>query len=114
MAAVTALVGGDFSDGDATPGAVTDCVRWQEYVCHLRVTAAPVEDPSWNRTRLLDYHSEFVTLKTPSMERAMAELRVTLLVNNKQPGTARRGLIVSGPPGRESRPRSWNSADPSN
>ncbi|KUL53247.1 ATP-binding protein [Streptomyces sp. NRRL S-1521] len=99
MAAVTALVGGDFTDGDAAPGAVTDCVRWQEYVCHLRVTAPPVEDPSWNRTRLLDYHSEFVTLKTPSMERAMAELRVTLLVNNKQPGTARRGLIVSGPPG---------------
>lgn len=99
MAAVTAAVGGDFSDGDVTPGAVTDCVRWQEYVCRLRVTAPPVDDPSWDRTRLLDYHSEFVTLKTPSMERAKAELRVTLLVNNRQSSTARRGLIVPGPPG---------------
>lgn len=99
MAAVTTAVCGDFPDGNITPGAVTDCIRWQEYVRRLRVTAPSSGDPLWNQARLLNYHSEFVTFKTPSMQRAMAELRVTLLVNNKQQGTARRGLIVSGPPG---------------
>ncbi|SDE23844.1 ATP-binding protein [Streptomyces prasinopilosus] len=99
MAAVTAVAGGDFFDDDVTPGAVTNCVLWQADVSRPREAAPPVDDPSWNRKRLLDYHSEFVTLKTRSMEQALTQLKLTLLVNNRQRGTARRGLIVSGPPG---------------
>lgn len=88
-----------FDDGEGAPGAVTNCHLWQADVSRPRVTAPPVNDPSWTVKRLLDYHSEFVILKSPFMERAQTELRYTLLVNNRQRGTARRGLIMSGPPG---------------
>lgn len=114
MASVTSTAGDDLFDDEVAPGAVTNCVLWQAEVSRPRVIAPPVADPSWTRKALLDYHSEFVTFRTPSMEQAQAKLRFTLLVNNRQRGTARRGLIVSGPPGRESRPRSRNSAGPSN
>ncbi|WP_245362326.1 ATP-binding protein, partial [Streptomyces albus] len=40
-----------------------------------------------------------MTLKTRSLDEALRQLRLTLLVNNRHRGTARRGLIVSGPPG---------------
>ncbi|MGW0313997.1 AAA family ATPase [Streptomyces flavidovirens] len=58
-----------------------------------------MDDPSWTRKSLLDYHSEFVTLRTRSMDQAFHQLKLMLLVNNRQRGTARRGLVVSGPPG---------------
>ncbi|WP_438453349.1 TniB family NTP-binding protein [Streptomyces asiaticus] len=99
MAAVTAAASDGFFDDGVTPGAVTNCLLWQAEVSRRRVAALPVEDPSWDRRKLLDCHSEFVTLMTPALERAMAELKLTLLVNNRQRSTARRGLIVSGPPG---------------
>ncbi|MBY8844582.1 ATP-binding protein [Streptomyces sp. SP2-10] len=100
MAFVTVAASGDFFDDDApVPSAITNCVLWQADVGRPRVTAPPVDDPSWNRKTLLAYHSEFVTLRTPSMEQALTQLKWTLLVNNRQRGTARRGLIVSGPPG---------------
>ncbi|MEU7640797.1 AAA family ATPase [Streptomyces sp. NPDC039016] len=99
MAAVTAAADDDFPDDEVTPGVVTNCVLWQAEVSRPRVAAPSGDDPSWNRRTLLDYHSEFVTLKTPAMEQALAQLKFTLLVNNRQRGTARRGLIVSGPPG---------------
>ncbi|MEU0401622.1 ATP-binding protein [Streptomyces sp. NPDC006197] len=72
---------------------------WRAYAAHLRVPAPPVADTFWNTTTLLDYHSEFVTLKTASQEEARRQLQLTLLVNNRHRGTARRGLILSGPPG---------------
>ncbi|MER8073178.1 TniB family NTP-binding protein [Streptomyces sp. NPDC094034] len=99
MAAVTAVASGDFPDDEITPAPVTNSVLWQADVSRPRMIAPPVDDPSWNKEKLLDYHSAFVTLKTPPMSQALNELRVTLLVNNRQRGTARRGLIVSGPPG---------------
>ncbi|ALV30701.1 ATP-binding protein [Streptomyces sp. CdTB01] len=99
MAAITIAADDGFFDDEVTPGAVTNCLLWQTEVSRPRVTAPPVGDPAWNRKRLLDYHSEFITLKTPFMEQALTQLRLTLLVNNRQRGTARRGLIVSGPPG---------------
>ncbi|MFF3467580.1 AAA family ATPase [Streptomyces sp. NPDC002619] len=88
-----------FFDDEAAPGAVTNWVLWQAEVSRSRVPAPPVDDPCWSRKALLDYHSEFVVLKTRSMEQALTQLKLTLLVNNRQRSTARRGLIVSGPPG---------------
>ncbi|MET8978986.1 ATP-binding protein [Streptomyces sp. NPDC004539] len=99
MAFVTPAADDDFFDDDVAPGPVTNCRLWQADVLRPRVTAPPVDDPSWTDKGLLDYHSEFVILKSPAMARAQTELRYTLLVNNRQRGTARRGLIVSGPPG---------------
>ncbi|MEU9348017.1 ATP-binding protein [Streptomyces sp. NPDC048278] len=96
---MTTAVSDDPFDDGVTPGPVTDWLLWQADILRPRVDAPPVGDPSWTRKALLDYHSEFVTLKTPSMRQASIELRMTLLVNNRQRGTARRGLIVSGPPG---------------
>ncbi|MFF5372834.1 AAA family ATPase [Streptomyces sp. NPDC013187] len=98
MAAVVAAEDGSFDD-EITPGAVTNCLLWQAEVSRPRLPAPPVEDPGWSQKALLGYHSEFVVLRTPSMEQALTQLRLTLLVNNRQRGTARRGLIVSGPPG---------------
>ncbi|MFI6567040.1 AAA family ATPase [Streptomyces sp. NPDC050534] len=100
MAAVTLAADDGFFDDDMVPpGAVTNVRLWQAEVSRPRVPAAPVDDPSWDRKKLLDYHSEFVILLTRHMQQAQIELRHTLLVNNKQRGTARRGLILSGPPG---------------
>jgi hypothetical protein len=97
---VTVTASGDFfDDGASTPSAITNYLLWQTDVSRPRVTAPPVEDPSWTPKTLLEYHSEFVTLRTRPMEQALAQLKWTLLVNNRQRGTARRGLIVSGPPG---------------
>ncbi|MFI5799758.1 TniB family NTP-binding protein [Streptomyces sp. NPDC051677] len=99
MAAVTFAADDDFFDDEVVPAAVTNCVLWWADVVRPRVIALPVDDPSWTRKALLDYHSEFVILKTPAMDEALTELRRTLLVNNRQRYTARRGVIVSGPPG---------------
>lgn len=99
MASVISAAGDDFFDEEGVPGAVTNCRLWQAEVSRLRVPAPVVGDPSWTRKALLNYHSEFVTLETSAMKRALIQLRLTLLVNNRQRGTARRGLIVSGPPG---------------
>ncbi|MFJ2607956.1 AAA family ATPase [Streptomyces sp. NPDC087425] len=99
MAAVTAAADDDFHDDEAAPGAVINWALWQADVARPRVPAPPVSDPCWSRKALLDYHSEFAVFKTRSMEQALHHLKVTLLVNNRQRGTARRGLIVSGPPG---------------
>ncbi|MCU8592150.1 ATP-binding protein [Streptomyces sp. A13(2022)] len=99
MAAVTAVGPDDFFDDACAPDAVTDWLLWQADVGRPRVTAPPVTDSSWTPRTLLGYHSEFVTLRTPSLERAQAQLKWTLLVNNRQRGTARRGLLISGPPG---------------
>ncbi|MGW3289409.1 ATP-binding protein [Streptomyces sp. NPDC001002] len=100
MAAVITAAGDDGSfDDDVTPGVVTDWLLWQADLARPRVSAPPADDPSWTQKAQLDYHSEFTTFTTPFMEKAAFELRLTLLVNNRQRSTARRGLIVSGPPG---------------
>jgi hypothetical protein len=99
VAAVITAADDGFFDDDATPGPVTDWLLWQADLARPCISTPPADDPSWTRKAQLDYHSEFATLKTPFMEKAATELRVTLLVNNRQRSTARRGLIVSGPPG---------------
>ncbi|MFD4318979.1 TniB family NTP-binding protein [Streptomyces sp. NPDC058548] len=101
MAAVTVCASGDFFDDDEAPipSPMSCALLWREYAARPREAAPPVSSALWNNARLLAYHSEFVTLRTPVMGEAHRQLRSTLLVNNRHRGTARRGLIVSGPPG---------------
>ncbi len=99
MAAVTLCPSGDFFEEEPSPSPMSGAGLWQEYVARPRVPAPPVGSSFWSRKRLLEYHSEFVTLKTRSLDEALRQLQLTLLVNNRHRGTARRGLIVSGPPG---------------
>ncbi|MEU3401988.1 AAA family ATPase [Streptomyces filamentosus] len=99
MAAVITCLGGEDPQDDSWPNPMSSFALWREYAACPRVAAPPVSDASWDTRALLGYHSQFVTLRTPSQEQAKQELRRTLLVNNRHRGTARRGLIVSGPPG---------------
>ncbi|MFB7344759.1 ATP-binding protein [Streptomyces hydrogenans] len=101
MAAVITSPGEeDPQDGDwPCPSPMSNFVLWREYVTYPRAAAPAVADAFWSTEALLGYHSEFVTLRTPSQEQAKRQLQLTLLVNNRHRGTARRGLIVSGPPG---------------
>ncbi|MEV1025009.1 TniB family NTP-binding protein [Streptomyces sp. NPDC050264] len=46
----------------------------------------------------LDYHSRFVVLSTPTMAKVSLTLRRLMILNRRHNGTARRGLLVSGPP----------------
>lgn len=72
---------------------------WNAFVNTPRPAAPPADDPSWTVRSLEDYHSRFVTVTTPTMREAAAQLRRLLVLNRAQQGTARRGLIISGPPG---------------
>ncbi|WP_327350289.1 ATP-binding protein [Streptomyces sp. NBC_01304] len=101
MAAVVGFADdGGFADKELLAlSPITNCTLWQAYTGQARRPAPPVHDLSWNRKALLEYHSEFVMLKTGSMEQALQQLKLLLLLNNRQQGTARRGLIISGPPG---------------
>lgn len=99
MAAVITSPGEENPQEEAWPSPMSNFALWREYAAYPRVPAPAVSDAFWSTTTLLGYHSEFVTLKTPSQEQAKRQLQLTLLVNNRHRGTARRGLIVSGPPG---------------
>lgn len=77
---------------------VSTWVGWQRYVDSTPSTAPPAHDSWWDLDRRLDYHSQFVVVTTPAMTKVSTELRRLLIVNRRHRGTARRGLIVSGPP----------------
>lgn len=70
---------------------------WQQYVDSAPATPE-VDDSCWDREQRLDYHSRFVVVSTPAMEKVSTQLQRMLLINRRQHGTARRGLVVSGPP----------------
>jgi hypothetical protein len=76
---------------------VSTWVGWQRYVDNAPGDQ-PADDSGWTREQRLDYHSEFVVVSTPAMTRVSLELRRMLILNRRQRGTARRGLIVSGLP----------------
>jgi hypothetical protein len=88
-------VGTPVADQDAVFDPVSTWVGWQRYV-DSAPGDQPADDDGWTREQRLDYHSAFVVVGTPAMERVSRELRQMLLVNRRQRGTARRGLIVSG------------------
>ncbi|WP_250850744.1 Helicase associated domain protein [Streptomyces malaysiensis] len=71
---------------------------WQQFVATPPLQPHPAADEDWSLEERLDYHSRFVVLTTPAMERISLSLRRLMLLNRRQQGTARRGLIVSGPP----------------
>lgn len=96
MAVATALA---FPDDEPFFQPVTTWPGWHAFVNAPRPPAPPADDPSWNPRSLQDYHSRFVTVTTPAMQEASAQLRRLLVLNRTQQGTARRGLIISGPPG---------------
>ncbi|AZM73523.1 ATP/GTP-binding protein [Streptomyces sp. KPB2] len=99
MASVTAFA--DFDNEDSEEGPFLPISIWQgwkDFVGTLRLEAPPADDPSWNTQDLEDYHSRFVVMTTPSMKKVSLQLRRLLVLNRRQQGTARRGLIVSGPP----------------
>lgn len=89
-------------DGGDEPGRgyepVSTWQGWERFVDTPRQEAPPVGDSSWTQEMLQDYHSRFVVMTTPSMKKVSLELRRLLALNRRQQGTARRGLIVSGPP----------------
>lgn len=52
----------------------------------------------WSAKERLDYHSRFVILSTPTMAKISLTLRRLMILNRQHNGTARRGLLISGPP----------------
>lgn len=76
---------------------VSTWMGWQRYVDSAPVTA-DADDSGWSRDQRLDYHSQFVVVSTPAMEKVSVQLQRMLLLNRRHRGTARRGLVVSGPP----------------
>ncbi|MEU9305592.1 TniB family NTP-binding protein [Streptomyces sp. NPDC048269] len=52
----------------------------------------------WSAEDRLDYHSRFVILSTPTMTKVSLTLRRLMILNRRHNGTARRGLLISGPP----------------
>ncbi|MEV5479119.1 TniB family NTP-binding protein [Streptomyces sp. NPDC052207] len=101
MAPVTAFADFDDEEDGAGAGAfqpITTWQGWKAFVDTPRLEAPPAGDPSWSTQALEDYHSRFVVMTTPSMKKVSLQLRRLLVLNRRQQGTARRGLIVSGPP----------------
>jgi hypothetical protein len=97
VAAVTAFA--DFDDeGDGIYQPVSTWQGWKHFADTPRLEAPAAGDPSWTDEALENYHSRFVVMTTPSMKKVSLELRRLLILNRRQQGTARRGLIVSGPP----------------
>ncbi|MGW2370045.1 TniB family NTP-binding protein [Streptomyces sp. NPDC001667] len=90
-------VGAGGVDADERFDPVSTWMGWQRYVDSAPVTA-DVDDSGWSREQRLDYHSQFVVVSTPAMEKVSVQLQRMLLLNRRHRGTARRGLIVSGPP----------------
>ena len=109
MAAVTAFA--DFDDeGDGIYKPVSTWQGWKHFVDTPRLEAPAVGDAAWTHEALEDYHSRFVVMTTPSMKKVSVELRRLLMLNRRQQGTARRGLIVSGTPTTGKTAHSWYSS----
>ncbi len=70
---------------------------WQRFVDTPAAQPGDVHGQEWTMEEREDYHSRFVVLKTPAMEKISASVRRLLLLNRGQHGGARRGLIISGP-----------------
>ncbi|MFE6162142.1 AAA family ATPase [Streptomyces sp. NPDC056486] len=95
MAVKTALGFGD----DEIFEPVTTWEGLHTFMAAQRPVPPPALDERWTLESLRDYHSRFVVLTTPAVEQATQQLHALAGLNRCQQGTARRGLIVSGPPG---------------
>lgn len=71
---------------------------WRRFVDAPVLDLLLAGDGPWSLEERLDYHSQFVVLTTPAYMQASVAVRSLMMLNRKQSGTARRGLIISGPP----------------
>ncbi|WP_420715352.1 TniB family NTP-binding protein [Streptomyces sp. WM6373] len=83
------------TDNDAYASPTT----WREWTrfVHTEPPCLPGTGP-WSAEERLDYHSQFVILSTPTMAKISLTLRRIMILNRRHNGTARRGLLISGPP----------------
>ncbi|MEV7190026.1 ATP-binding protein [Kitasatospora sp. NPDC093102] len=70
---------------------------WQRFVDAPDAQPGDVLDEEWDLEERERYHSRFVVLRTPAMDRISLSVRRLLALNRGQQGGARRGLIISGP-----------------
>jgi hypothetical protein len=94
---VTAFADFDDNEESGVFAPISNWQGWKLFVDTPRPEAPSADDPDWTVEARLDYHSRFVVLTTPPMKAVSLALRRLLLLNRKQQGTARRGLILSGP-----------------
>jgi hypothetical protein len=74
---------------------------WQEWQCFAAEPAPVPPDPGQPRRTVEErvaYHSRFVTVRTPAIEKTSREVRTLMVLGRHQQATARPGLIVTGPP----------------
>lgn len=81
---------------DAPYASPTTWREWTQFV-DTAPPCLPGTGP-WSAEERLDYHSRFVILSTPTMAKASLTLRRLMILNRRHNGTARRGLLISGPP----------------
>ncbi|MFG2677385.1 TniB family NTP-binding protein [Streptomyces sp. NPDC048445] len=72
---------------------------WREWTQFVDTAPPCLPGPGpWSAEDRLDYHSRFVILSTPTMAKISLSLRRLMILNRRHNGTARRGLLISGPP----------------
>ncbi|MEV8098863.1 ATP-binding protein [Kitasatospora sp. NPDC085879] len=81
--------------GTATP---TTWEEWKRFVDSKRPAPPAPDAPRRPADQRLAYHSRFVVVRTPALDKITTSLRALTLLGRHQEGTARPGLIVTGPP----------------
>ncbi|WP_043473720.1 ATP-binding protein [Kitasatospora sp. MBT66] len=81
--------------GSATP---TTWEEWRRFVDRKRPAPPSPEGPRRSAAQRLAYHSRFVVVRTPALDKITTSVRTLTLLGRHQDGTARPGLIVTGPP----------------
>ncbi|MFF9667048.1 TniB family NTP-binding protein [Streptomyces althioticus] len=90
--------GAGTSDGPPVFTPPSTWEGWRRFVDLPGPDQLLADHTSWSPDERLDYHSQFVVLTTPAYTQASLSVRRLMLLNRRQQGTARRGLIISGPP----------------
>lgn len=83
----------------AHTGPFASPTTWREWMQFIDAEPPRLAGPGpWTLQERLDYHSQFVILSTPVMDKISLTLRRLMILNRHHNGTARRGLMISGPP----------------
>lgn len=82
--------------GDALPP--TTWQGWQQFVDTPPPTPPGPGTPPRSVEERLAYHSDFVTVRTPSIDTISTTVRTLMVLGRHQRATARPSLIVTGPP----------------
>ncbi|MFD7550419.1 TniB family NTP-binding protein [Streptomyces sp. NPDC059816] len=87
------------ADQETDNGPYASPTTWREWTRFVDTEPPCLPGPGpWNAEERLDYHSQFVILSTPTMAKISLTLRRLMILNRRHNGTARRGLLISGPP----------------